>query len=85
MEASGQLPFRSGRRQPSVKPFLDTNILIYVASSDARQGTARAVLGRGGIVSVHVLNEFANAARRKQMFRITAVRKRVILYWGFGR
>ena len=50
----------------SGKVFFDTNILIYaVASSDARSGRARAALASGGSISVQVLNEFANIARRK--------------------
>jgi predicted nucleic acid-binding protein len=46
--------------------FIDTNVLIYVASADPRKADrAEQVLGRGGIVSVQVLNEAANVARRK--------------------
>jgi predicted nucleic acid-binding protein len=47
-------------------PFLDTNILVYAAlQPDSRSDTARAVLARRGVVSVQVLNEFANVAHRK--------------------
>lgn len=47
-------------------PFLDTNILLYAAlQPDARSETARAVLARGGLISVQVLNEFTAVARRK--------------------
>jgi len=50
----------------SDKPFFDTNILIYaVSEGDARADIARALLAQGGVVSVHVLNEFVAAARRK--------------------
>jgi predicted nucleic acid-binding protein len=46
--------------------FIDTNVLIYVASADARKADrAEQVLSRGGTVSVQVLNEAANVARRK--------------------
>ncbi len=46
--------------------FLDTNVLIYLASSDAaKAGRAEALLAAGGVVSVQVLNEIANVARRK--------------------
>lgn len=46
--------------------FLDTTVLLYAAlQPDARSEAARALLARGGVVSVQVLNEFANVARRK--------------------
>lgn len=46
--------------------FFDTNILIYLASADARKADiAQGLLAQGGTVSVQVLNEFANVARRK--------------------
>jgi predicted nucleic acid-binding protein len=46
--------------------FFDTNLLIYAAlQPDARSDRARAVLSEGGVISVQVLNEFANVARRK--------------------
>jgi predicted nucleic acid-binding protein len=46
--------------------FLDTNILVYaVLQADHRSDTARALLRRRGIISVQVLNEFANVAHRK--------------------
>lgn len=47
-------------------PFLDTNVLVYLASADARKAdVAQALLAAGGVVSVQVLNELANVARRK--------------------
>ncbi len=50
----------------NAKPFLDTNILIYaVAPGDYRSAAARDVIANGGVVSVQVLNEFVNVARRK--------------------
>ncbi|MFI5015215.1 MAG: PIN domain-containing protein [Hyphomicrobiales bacterium] len=49
-----------------MKPFLDTNILIYATLSDDRRRTAaERVLDAGGTISVQVLNEFTNVARRK--------------------
>ena len=46
--------------------FLDTNVLLYLVSSDAAKADrAEALLAAGGVVSVQVLNEFANAGRRK--------------------
>src|SRR5258707_15078789 len=45
--------------------FLDSNILVYAFTDDPRTVTARALLERGGTISVQGLNEFANVARRK--------------------
>lgn len=49
-----------------MKPFLDTNVLIYaVLADDPRRPVAEGLLAAGGTVSVQVLNEFANVARGK--------------------
>jgi predicted nucleic acid-binding protein len=46
--------------------FLDTNVLVYLASGDpATSEIAERLVARGGAISVQVLNEFANVARRK--------------------
>jgi predicted nucleic acid-binding protein len=46
--------------------FLDTNILVYAASSDAAKADrAEQLIAEGGTISVQVLNELANVARRK--------------------
>jgi predicted nucleic acid-binding protein len=46
--------------------FFDTNVLIYVASTDAAKAArAQQLIGEGGMISVQVLNEIANVARRK--------------------
>lgn len=46
--------------------FIDTNVLVYVASGDpVKAGQAEKVIADGGTISVQVLNELANAARRK--------------------
>lgn len=48
------------------KAFIDTNILLYLLSADSdKANQAESVLQAGGIVSVQVLNEFTNVARRK--------------------
>jgi predicted nucleic acid-binding protein len=45
--------------------FFDTNVLLYVASGDpAKADRAEKLLGDGGTISVQVLNEIANVARR---------------------
>jgi predicted nucleic acid-binding protein len=46
--------------------FFDTNVLIYLVSSDAAKADrAEAIIGSGGAISVQILNELANVARRK--------------------
>jgi predicted nucleic acid-binding protein len=46
--------------------FFDTNVLVYLASDDAaKSNRAEAVVREGGAISVQVLNEVANVARRK--------------------
>lgn len=50
----------------SAKAFFDTNVVVYVIGErERRTGTAEALLVGGGVVSVQVLNELANVARRK--------------------
>jgi predicted nucleic acid-binding protein len=49
--------------------FLDTNILIYLASDYATKADrAEAIVREGGTTSVQVLNEVANVARRKMLW-----------------
>jgi predicted nucleic acid-binding protein len=46
--------------------FFDTNVLIYLASDDpAKADRAESLIGGGGTISVQVLNEATNVARRK--------------------
>src|SRR5258708_27376223 len=46
--------------------FFDTNVLVYIASDDtAKADRAEAAVAAGGAISVQVLNELANVARRK--------------------
>ena len=46
--------------------FFDTNVLVYLASGDASKADrAEATIAGGGSISVQVLNELANVARRK--------------------
>ena len=49
----------------SAKVFLDTNILVYAFSNDARAGRAQDLLASGGTISAQGLNEFASVMRRK--------------------
>ena len=46
--------------------FFDTNVLLCVASGDpAKAERAEKLIGDGGVISVQVLNEITNVARRK--------------------
>jgi predicted nucleic acid-binding protein len=45
--------------------FVDSNVLVYAFTNDARAATAQALLQRRPLISVQGLNEFANVARRK--------------------
>jgi predicted nucleic acid-binding protein len=46
--------------------FFDTNVLAYLASADAAKADrAEATIATGGAISVQVLNELANVARRR--------------------
>jgi predicted nucleic acid-binding protein len=49
----------------SAREFVDTNIVVYAFTVDLRAEKALALLGKGCMISVQVLNEFANVARRK--------------------
>jgi predicted nucleic acid-binding protein len=50
----------------SDRVFFDTNVLVYaISQQDARTPTAEALLSRGGLISVQVLNELASVAHRK--------------------
>jgi len=48
------------------RAFFDTNVLIYsLGVQDLRGRRAEQLLSEGGVVSVQVLNEFSDVARRK--------------------
>ena len=48
------------------KPFIDSNIILYLFSKDAlKADKAEAILANGGIISVQVLNEIVSVCRRK--------------------
>ena len=51
---------------PEVSAFVDTNILLYLLSADNRKAEiVEALISDGCRISVQVLNEIANVARRK--------------------
>lgn len=45
--------------------FLDSNILVYAFTADRRAAVAQALLQTRPVISVQILNEFTNVARRK--------------------
>lgn len=46
--------------------FFDSNIILYLVSSDAeRAARSEALIAEGGVISVQVLNEFTSVALRK--------------------
>nr|WP_086386644.1 MULTISPECIES: PIN domain-containing protein [Burkholderiaceae] len=48
------------------KVFLDSNVALYLLSSDsAKANRAEGLMAEGGVISVQVLNEVANVTRRK--------------------
>ena len=51
---------------PVSKAFIDTTILLYLLSADVdKADRAEFIVRKGGLISVQVLNEMANVARRK--------------------
>lgn len=62
--------------RPALSPavFFDTNVLVYLVSSDAgKAARADALLREGGYVSVQVLNELVSVLRKKYRFDWTDV------------
>jgi len=53
----------------------DANVLVYIASGDpAKADRAEAIIGNGGVMSVQVLNELTNVARRKMLLSWPEIR-----------
>jgi predicted nucleic acid-binding protein len=54
--------------------FLDTNVLVYLASSNAAKADqAETIIAGSGAISVQVLNELTNVARRKMQMSWTEI------------
>jgi len=49
-----------------VKSFIDTNVLIYWVDNSSRADVVEHLLTQQAVISVQVLNEFANVLRRKR-------------------
>ena len=56
--------------------FFDTNVVLYLLSDEeAKADRAEAELGKGGVLSVQVLNEFAAVASRKLKMSVAEIRE----------
>ena len=56
--------------------FFDTNVLLYLLSSDIEKSDrAEQLLSAGGVISVQVLNEFASVASRRLKMSIEEIRE----------
>ena len=56
------------------KAFFDTNVLLYLLSADSGKAQrAEELVSDGGVISVHVLNEFASVASRKLRMTIPEI------------
>jgi len=63
----------------SAERFFDTNILLYLLSSDEdKANLAEELLSDGATISVQVLNEFAAVATRKLHMSIADVREALV-------
>lgn len=48
------------------KPFIDSNVVLYLLSSDSNKADkAESLLEAGGVISVQVLNEVVSVCQRK--------------------
>lgn len=56
-----------------MKCFIDTNVLIYWVDAGARADTVEKLLAGDAVISVQVLNEFANVLIRKRSMPLVDV------------
>ena len=65
----------------SADAFFDSNVLLYSVSSDSiKAARAIALINTGGVVSVQVLNEFANVSRHKYEVPFDKIRKALLAF-----
>ena len=61
---------------PADEAFLDTNVLLYLLSSEpTKADRAETLISYGGVISVQVLNEFASVATRKLSMSVPEIRE----------
>ena len=58
-----------------MRAFLDANVLIYWVDAGPRADTVEALLAGEAVISVQVLNEFANVLIKKRLMALDAVRE----------
>jgi predicted nucleic acid-binding protein len=59
---------------PAAKAFLDSNVVLYLLSADARKANiAEKLVAAGPVISVQVLNEVANVSLRKLKMEWTEI------------
>ena len=66
------------------KPFLDSNVVLYLLSGDqAKADRAESLLNEGAVISVQVLNEVTNVLRRKLKMDWPEIREFLALLLSF--
>ena len=60
-----------------MRAFIDTNVLIYWLDEGARADQVEALLAGEAVISVQVLNEFANVLRKKRNAAVTLIQQLV--------
>ena len=64
---------------PDTEVFIDTNILLYLLSADNdKADRAEMIVQAGGLISVQVLNEMANAARNENFDAVREISNELI-------
>lgn len=58
-----------------MKAFIDTNVLIYWVDAGARADVVEQLLGGDCVISVQVLNEFANVLIKKRVMPLASVQE----------
>ena len=56
-----------------MKAFIDTNVLIYWVDDSSRADVVEQLLAQQAVISVQVLNEFANVLRKKRAMSLPDV------------
>ncbi len=56
-----------------MRAFIDTNVLIYWVDDSTRADTVEQLLADESVISVQVLNEFANVLRRKRAMTLADI------------
>lgn len=60
-----------------MKSFFDTNVIVYAQTAGPKAELCRNLMNEGGVISIQVLNEFANVLSRKLMISWEEVGERI--------